>query len=288
MEKPRNRIVIDTSIWLLACARKTTGDEMSRVDRQLNEASASQNPKKYRGFLARMLVTHDVIVPTVVLTELKNIYSGGILDRSEIGNLGKLVHRDNKTDLEILINAMEGLTTEAIPTKKHVVRQAGIWEAIKNMPNEERRWEEKFSKHESAVRSAAQKASVIVGEEPWIQARREWKTRLQQRDSAPSPELSKEINFWKTEMERTRPHLVSDYEILLVAEATHASVASRDRDYQLMWLGSEELSQKFFLKPVIIKALKDEQAPETSPQKLGEAIRQKVRPVPLEAGPTFS
>jgi len=286
-EDPLPRVVIDTNIWLLACARKTEGDNMSSVDRQINEASQSQNPKKYRGLLARMLVTHDVIVPTIVLNELKSIASSGITNRSEIGNLGKIVHKDNKADLELIINAMEGLTTDVLPTKAQVIRQSGIWYAIKAMPNEQKRWKIKFSPHAEAVRTAQEKAQAITGEEPWLHAYREWKIRNEEMDKNPSPTLSQEIKSWKTEMEKTWPFLVPDYEIMLVAEAVNAPVLSRDKDFHLIWASSMELSKNFEIKPWIIPAAQDITFPETSVHKLAAAIREKVRPLPQTPMPSI-
>jgi hypothetical protein len=265
--KPK-RIVIDTSLWLLACARKTVGDKMSRIDRQLNETSISQNPKKYRGALARLLVQNKVIVPTKVLDELKAIIQTGILDRSETGNLGKLVHNDNKQDIQFLIDAMEGLTTPVIPTRAQVLRQAAIWERIKMMPSEEKRWRTKFEPSEQRVRRSAQKAKGI-GEEPWLTARKEWLARLDALEQDPSPQLAKETKNWEEKMKETWPDLIPDYEILLVAEAANAPVASRDNDYLLMWMGSTELTKKPETRPIIVRQITDIQDPEISPQKFG-------------------
>jgi hypothetical protein len=257
-EKPLPRVVIDTSIWLLTCARKTEGDNMSGVDRQINEASQSQSPKKYRGFLARMLVTHEVIVPTIVLNELKNIAATGITNRSEFGNLGKIVHKDNKVDPEMIINAMEGLTTDALPTKAQIIRQAAIWERIKNMPDQSHRWVEKFQPKESRVQTAAEKAKAIqTNEEPWLQAYRRWQLRREEFEKNYTSELSREIQALETEMQHSWPDIIPDYEILLVAEAVNAPVASRDKDFQLMWLGSVDLSRKFSIKPRIVTTVQE-------------------------------
>jgi len=251
-ETLRPRVVIDTSLWLLACAINTSGDAMSQVDRQLKEAPERQNPKKYRGFLARMLVACEVIVPTIVLRELKAIASGGILSRIEMGNLGKLVHRDNNADLEIIIDAMEGRTTPALPTKGQVTRQATIWERIRLMPDQTRRWHEKFEPFQTRVQAAAKVAKDMEDEEPWLRARRILKQRQVAFEKKYTPHLSSEIQKWERETHRTWPDLIPDYEILLVAEAAEAPVASRDKDYQLMWLASPELSQKLSLKPIVV------------------------------------
>jgi hypothetical protein len=278
-EKPLPRVVIDTSIWLLTCARKTEGDNMSGVDRQINEASQSQSPKKYRGFLARMLVTHEVIVPTIVLNELKNIAATGITNRSEFGNLGKIVHKDNKVDPELIINAMEGLTTDALPTKAQIIRQAAIWERIKNMPDQSHRWVEKFQPKESRVQTAAEKAKAIqTNEEPWLQAYRRWQLRREEFEKNYTSELSRKIQALETEMQHSWPDIIPDYEILLVAEAVNAPVASRDKDFQLMWLGSVDLSRKFSIKPQIVTTVQDITLPKTSVHKLAATIQEKVRP----------
>lgn len=273
-ENPLPRIVIDTSIWLLACARKTTGNDMSRVDKQINEVSESQNPKKYRGFLARMLVTHDVIVPTRVLEELKEITRTGILDRDEDGNLGKLVHDGNKQNLQLLIYAMEGLSTDALPTRAQVIRQADIWKRIKMMAAEEKRWVKKFQPSENRVLASAQNAQGI-GEEPWLRSRKEWLARLNGNDL--SPDIIKEAMGWEASMRSQWPDLVPDYEILLVGESVNAPVASRDRDYLLMWMAAPDLEKNRSVRPRIVKTVPDQNAQEVSMQKLGEVIAKHVK-----------
>lgn len=278
MELKKNRVVIDTSIWLLACARKTTGDAMSRVDRQINEASASQNPKKYRGFLARMLVTHEVIVPTKVLKELQEIKQTGILDREQLGDLGKIVHDGNKQDLQILMDAMEGRTTDALPTREQVIRQADIWKRIKMSPDQ-KKWVAKFQPNESMVMESANKARGI-GEEPWLRARKEWRARLEQKDL--SPQTIQEAKEWKSEMEKHWPRLVPDYEILLVAEKANAPVASRDADYLLMWKACPELEKRTDLIPILVRQTNDTQFEEISIQKLANTTRENIIKLDLD------
>lgn len=279
MENPK--IIVDTSIWLMACARKTKGDKMSKIDRQLNEASKSQNQKKYRGFLTRVLTNYQVVVPKIVLEELKNIAQKGRSERFKADNSEDIAHQYNKEDLEVIIQAMEGRTTDALPTKDDLLQQAAIWERIRLMPDHTKRWQTKFQPTQNRVHAAAEKAKLIDDlEEPWIKAYHTLQAKQKRFEREYTPALSKDIEKWQRELTKSWPDLIPDYEILLVSKATQAPVVSRDRDFSLMWLASPTLKNQPHLQPRTLITVDDTRDPETSLQTLTDRLRENLTSQP--------
>lgn len=263
-ETARNRIILDTSVWLLACTHKTEGDNRSGIDRQLRQGSCSRNPKKYRGFLAKLLVDYEIIIPNVILRELKTILRIGTKTKTE--KTRKFIHQGNYEDLEVVIQAMDRLTTKISPTKEQVIQQEEIWDTI-HFRVEPNRWKKKFAPNRAKVEAAAEFAKTLTAKELWPKTKQEW--RSQAETSEKLRELQAIPSGWA--------NLVEDYEILLVSQAKDAPVLTRDKDFQLIWQASTELSKNEALRPVIIAPFQDYRIQKTSVQKLGEAIRQNSK-----------
>lgn len=276
MSAIQKTVAVDTSVWLLCCARKTTGDAMSEIDKQFNVASESREVKKLRGLLFKLLCDHDVVIPQTTLDELKLIEAGS----TKIANAG------NKEDLQVLIQAMEGRTVRVVPTPTQINRQHAFILKIKEAPEdspEGKAWKNKLWKEEGRTKAAAQLAaqSSHLPVAPWMQAETNLQELAKLREANPlDKRITKQIQDTEKTLPSLTPYVIPDYQILLCAEQAQATVITRDKDYMFFWRNSPDMASKTWLRPLVIDTVGDTHSLEVSIQKLTNKLAEKSKTLP--------
>lgn len=224
----RPKIVIDTNIWLLACAESKPA-ELSSLDKQLEKKTVSNDAAKLRGYLCRVITNYEVFVPEVVVTELR----GHMLNAALPGKPAKnCIGNHNKKLLECIVESLKSKSIPHIPTAKNVRHQTAIWEDIKLSNDYKHRWENKFKEFEKQVIKASKQ---VEKGECW----KDWHVELKAiniiRGVRSDGQLAQRAKELRKKIAEDQPKLVADFEILTLAKKLKASVVTFDKDFELLW-----------------------------------------------------
>lgn len=290
--EPKKRVVLDTSVWLVACASKQLGDKMSELDIQLREKSLTGNPDKFRGVLVNALINKAVIVPETVLQELKGQASAGMAGAGNVSGRRPKLNEDNIRNIRALTAALENRTTKVPVTREAVALQKEVWDEIRrtadSSPEQKKLWEKKFEPHYGQVKEECRKAEETQLE-PWLHAKARAEELRMASLKNPSEKTRKEIDRLKRLVEETEPHLVPDFEIMLTAIAAKAELISFDKDFAAMWKALPECIKEINPEsvPKVGARLNDTAVSAATPNDLAKEVEGKARRFSSKETPTW-
>jgi predicted nuclease of predicted toxin-antitoxin system len=262
----RPKVVIDTNILFAAVARSSNElpDCNSKFDRETRDSG--RDPEKIRGGIISLLLEADLVVPTRVVKELEGLQRSDKLSET------------NKSNIDLLLNAIGDRHKKITPCRMDVIRQKGALIKIQTQAEEiasankkaglniPSNWfEENLHKKTRFSEQGSPDHLKNLKEEPYcttwskiyqylpkVEANiynlpNEGETKefelLKQKDSLEkemevyqddNTEIYKKIAKLEIEAEKERPFLVADIEILLTAQKLKCSVATLDKDFQIL------------------------------------------------------
>lgn len=283
---PKSRRVLDTSLLLIACAIKSSGDSMSELDIDYNNLANGQNPDKLRGLLIGMLTDNTVIVPEIVRLELQGLASGGQASEKTTQGKRQKLSAKNIENIRSLAFVLDNRTTPLLPTREDVLLQKSVWDEIerkaKTDPEMAKAWKNKFAEHARTVANSAQKASLSHSE-PWLDAAARIEELRKIELIRPSKGVSRELGQLEELLRDTTPRLVPDFEIFLIALKTGAPVVSRDKDFNTMWKALSKTIQEQYLAsiPKVFQKINDSSHEPKSMTQLTAVFEKRVKPFVL-------
>lgn len=253
---PKKLGIIDTNLWLFACASSATEgpENNSRFDRN-TRSDHKINPCRLRGALFQLFKTSFTIVPEKVVEELH-----GKSKSPEMGN-------KNQNNINSLIQEMLGRETPTKISRADLETQNEIFQEIEARANASLQNPNPMNcacaKTWKKIKPFANDANISLkscpssGTLPYTKSLLELEElRRRKKELTPTPEKAKEFfcQITKLEMEarRKKPFLLPDLEILICAEQTKASVFSKDADMAILWACSPDRFQKTIRKPIVV------------------------------------
>lgn len=274
------KLIIDTNIWLLACASSKQVPEPSGIDTQITTKTKSHNVSQLRGFLCRAMESNEVIIPETIVRELRGLALAAPLPGEPAKEAKKsTVGSHNKEILMDLVGILDGVSTPFTPRQKDVFHQKAVWAGIKADPTRKESWKKKFQPYEKQVDDALK----LAPGEPWIEATEHLRAlqALQSHDA--SPGIARQVAEKYRLVREITPKLVPDFEILVMAHRYLAAVVSLDNDFFEMW---EFLPQKNpnAPKPRVGVRLDDKADNPRTPAELAKTLQRRVKPASDEMG----
>lgn len=256
-----NPIIIDSNIWILACA---TNQEDSPLDKQVKQHAPHGDADKIRGFIFRHLMDRNLIVPEAVTIEVNNFKKTSKAGPHNLDLLNRLT------------KIFQKMHSPVVPTRDDLVRQFAIFSLLKESKKTSQEYltyqkisgTEKLLKEESNQAKALKEKGELGNWEKLALEIDRIKKEFERH-----PQAAKSLQEKRYSYERVRPLLIPDYEILLSVERSQGVICSRDAD-MLAWHESSPNFKSHCGLPIEPGFLPSD--PEKSFGQLEAKIREKI------------
>lgn len=279
--QPKGVVIIDTNLWLFACASSATEgpDNNSRFDRN-TRSDNKIDPRRLRGSLIQLFRDNFTIVPEKVVEELHGM--------SKSPDMGE----KNKANINSLIQEMLGRETPTKISRADLEEQNEIFSEVEARAKAAQQNPTPLniacSRTWKKIKDFADDADISLrscpesGPLPYTQILLELEElRRRKKELTSTPEKAKEyfrqVTTLEMEARRKKPFILPDIEILICAEQTKASIFSKDADMAVLWACSQERFQKTIRKPIVVGEIN---GPEADFKDLIKATRKSIRKHP--------